>query len=157
MATVLNDDEIALLIQEPKPLPDNYMERFQLKPKRGHRERELEIVGENGSEFRLILRQSGVNPLDFSVILAYCVPGSSQVVRLRRYNGKSHEHTNTIERSTFYNFHIHEATERYQLLGSREDGFATSTDRYADFQAAVQCMIEDCNFVVPLSAQAGLF
>jgi len=55
--------------------------------------------------------------LDFSIILAYCPEASNQLFRLRRYNGKSHEHTNTIEADKFYNYHIHTATERYQELG----------------------------------------
>jgi len=89
--------------------------------KRGHQERHFDITGVDGSEFRVILRQSTANVLDFSAILAVRVPQSSQVFRLRRYNGRSHEHTNHIEGLSFYDFHIHLATERYQELGARED------------------------------------
>jgi hypothetical protein len=114
MAARLTDKEIKALIAETKPLPADYIARTQTKPKRGHKERELELTGKNGSEFRLILRQSLLNSLDFSVILAYQVPGKNQSLRLRRYNGKSHEHTNKLESQTFYDFHVHTATERYQ-------------------------------------------
>jgi hypothetical protein len=54
---------------------------------------------------------------------------------LRRHNGRSHEHTNQIEASTFYDFHIHMATERYQELGMREDAYAEATDRFGDMTA----------------------
>ena len=54
--------------------------------------------------------------------------------RLRRYNGRSHQHTNKIEEITFYDFHIHTATERYQDAGYAEEHFAEVTDRYVDFE-----------------------
>ena len=97
MAVMYSDLEIDALTREPKPLPDDWRARTKLKPKRGHHERHLDVAGDGGSEFRLILRQSAINVLDFSVILAVLVPQSSQVFRLRRYNGRSHEHTNHIE------------------------------------------------------------
>jgi hypothetical protein len=113
MAARFSDHEIAEMIREPKTLPKNYLSRIQLREKRGHKERELDVTGDNGRQYRLILRQSNVNPLDFSVILAVIPPDSNQLFRLRRFNGKSHEHTNPIEGETFYDFHVHSATERY--------------------------------------------
>jgi hypothetical protein len=107
--------------------------------------------------YRLILRQSNFNTLDFSVILTVCPPDLNQLFRLRRYNGKSHEHTNQIEENTFYDFHIHHATERYQENGSREDAFAEITDRYADFHTALRCMLKDCGFEMSQDAQLRLF
>ena len=117
MAVSLTDTEIAAFIAEAKLLPDDYQQRVQTRQKRGHRERELAIAGANGSEFRLILRQSSFNPLDFSVILAWLPPQSTSPFRLCRYNGKSHEHTNQLESQKFYEFHVHRATERYQQSG----------------------------------------
>jgi len=76
---------------------------------------------------------------------------------LQRYNGKSHEHTNPIEGETFYDFHIHQATEKYQEMGAREDTFAKPTDRFADFQQAITCMLIDCGFEKPLDSQGHLF
>ena len=95
--------------------------------------------------------------MDFSVILAVRVPQSRRLFRLRRYNGKSHEHTNHIERVTFYDFHIHFATERYQEIGAREDTFAEPTDRYSDIGGALDCVISDANFEVPPGSQSVLF
>lgn len=158
MPVQLDDIEIAALLGEAKPLPPNYRELVRTKPKTGHKERELEITGAKGSQFRVILRQSNFNPLDFSVILAYQPPKSSQLFRLRRYNGKSHSHTNVLERQTFYDFHIHMATARYQQdSGLREDSYAETTGRYADFQGAFDCMLSDCRFVAPDNAQTSLF
>ena len=157
MPIILTDSEIQGLVQEAKPLPDDYREKLQLKPKRGHKERELDVTGAASSEFRLILRQSLFNALDFSVILAFRPRNTSQYFRLRRYNGKSHAHTNQIERQTFYDFHMHEATERYQASGFREDAFATPTDRYADIFGAIECLLDDCGFQVPLGDSLRLF
>ncbi len=158
MAIRLTDEEISRLIRELKPLLADYQTRIQIRPKRGHKEREMDLRGADGSEFRLILRQSLFNALDFSVILAYCPPKSNQLFRLRRYNGKSHEHSNTIEGQTFYDFHIHQATARYQEIGEKkEDAFATSTDRFADMQGAIRSLIEDCAFELPPQQQISLF
>ena len=155
MAARLTDSEIAQLIREPKPLPNDYRARIQVRPKRGHRERELEVTGANGGEFVLILRQSEFNALDFSAILGYRLPKSSQIFRLRRYNGRSHQHTNAIESEEFYDFHIHEATERYQELGAREDTYARPSDRFADFLGAMRCLLDDCGFEIPQDSQTS--
>ena len=89
MSILLSDSEISALIAETKQLEPGYLSRLQLRPKQGHKERELDITGESGSEFRLILRQNLLNVLDFSVILGYSPKSSSQLFRLRRYNGKA--------------------------------------------------------------------
>lgn len=157
MPVQLNDGEIARLLRESKHLPNDFRARIKPRPKRGHTERELDVTGANGSAFRLIIRQSLANPLDFSIILGYRPPTTNQPLRLRRYNGRSHEHTNPIEGETFYDFHIHMVTERYQDLGMREDTFAERTDRYADLEGALRCMLADCGFVVPKGSQASLF
>lgn len=128
-----------------------------MRPRRGHRERELTIRGSADGEFRLILRESQLNPLDFSVILAYMLPKTNVLFRLRRYNGKSHEHTNKLEGLRFYDFHVHIATERYQETGLREDAFAEVSPRYQDFSGALRCMIEDCGFNLPGGDQNEMF
>lgn len=157
MGATYTDTEIAALLRERKPLPTDWRSRVQLRAKRGHSERELDVTGAAGSEFRLVLRQSMLNALDFSIILAVSVPGTNQVFRLRRYNGKGHEHTNHIEGGTFYGFHVHMATERYQVLGPREDSYAEPTDRYGDFHEALRCAVADGGFDVPADPQGRLF
>jgi hypothetical protein len=157
MAAVFSDEDIERLINEKKPLPSDFRSRIQTRPKSGHKERELDIKGDEGSDFRLIFRQSDFNLLDFSIILAYRPPKSNLLFRLRRYNGKSHEHTNPVEGDTFYDFHIHEATERYQEVGAREDTYAEATELFADFQQAISCMLKDCGFEVVQDPQGRLF
>lgn len=157
MAVGYTDDEIDALIDERKPFPTDWQSRIRMKAKRGHDEQHVDFRGEAGTEFRLILRQSRVNRLDFSIVLAVLVQQSTRVFRLRRYNGKSHEHTNQIENEKFYDFHIHYATERYQELGAREDAYARPTDRYGTFREALGCVFEDANCDVPREAQGELF
>jgi len=157
MAVTFSDEEIAALIQEQKPLGFQLRPDVQLRPKRGHNERDFDLKGAAGNHYRLILRQNKINILDFSIILAVRVAKSNALFRLRRYNGKSHEHTNHIEGESFYDFHIHLATERYQVIGTREDAYAQPTDRYADFQSALRCLIQDVNLDVSPEAQVRLF
>lgn len=148
MVQLLTDGAIRLLLREPKPLPSDYVRKLSLKPKPGHKESEIEVTGGAGSKFWLTLRQSTLQPLDFSVIVAYEPPGSYSRFNLRRYNGKSHVHRNVIEdEPPFYDFHIHEATERYQRAGwSRPEAYARQTDRYGSLQEALDCAIRDCEF-----------
>ena len=153
MPVTCTDNQIDALIQERKPLPANWRDRTRMMAKRGHDEQHLDLTGDAGTGFRLMFRQSRINRLDFSVILAVLVPQSTQVFRLRRYNGRSHEHTNPIENEVFYDFHIHLATERYQAIGAREDAYARPTDRYSDFRGALNCLFADANVSVPLEAQ----
>ena len=148
MTIQLTDEKIGSLLAERKLLPEDFHSRLRLKSKHGHKEFDIDVTGENESLFRLIIRQSELNPLDFSVILVYLPKGSNQQFRLRRYNGKSHEHGNQIEKNKFYAFHIHTATERYQQSGFREDAYAEKTDRFADSHGAIDCMIKDCGFTI---------
>jgi hypothetical protein len=157
MAARFTDAEIAGLLTEPKRLPADFRTRLRLLSKRGHKERDLELEGAAGNTFRLKLRQSDYNVLDFSVILAVFVPGSNELFRLKRYNGKSHEHTNQIEGDSFYAFHVHTATQRYQERGEDEDAYALPSTEYADLDAALRSMLNDCGFEVGEEPQLRLF
>jgi len=156
MAAQYSDPSISAMLVERKLLPSDYVARIALKNKRGHKERELDVTGAKGNQYRLILRENNINRLDFSIILALCPPMKSALFRLRRYNGKCHEHTNKLEHLTFYDFHIHTATERYQELGTREDAFAEVTNRYADIHGAFSCMLDDCGFEIRANPQGTL-
>jgi hypothetical protein len=156
MPGILTDAEIDRLIHEEKLLPEHPLGR-SLKAKSGHKEREVDVTGADGSRFRIIVRQSVSNALDFSVILAYRQPNSNTLFRLRRYNGKSHQHTNKLEGNTFYDFHVHRATEQYQATGLREDAFAEPTSAYADLHSALDCMLRECSCQLPPDAQGTLF
>ena len=156
MAFQPTDDEIGRLVEERKPLPADYRKKLVLKAKTGHKEQQLALKGVDGSEFRLVTRQSEANPFDFSIILGYQVPKTNEVYRLRRYNGKHGEHTNVLEGRTFYDYHVHMATARYREAGLREDTYAEPTDRYSDIGGALDCMLKDCGFDVPEDPQMSL-
>ena len=156
MPVVYTQAQIAMLADERKPLPKDWRTKLRFHPKRGHQEGSQDCTGEDGNQFRLILRRNTINHLDFSVILAVQVPQSNQWFRLRRYNGRGHQHTNHIEGNTFDDFHIHMATERYQEVGAREDAYAEATDRYDDFEGALDCLEKDTGFDVPPSDQLSL-
>jgi len=115
------------------------------------------MLTENWKPYQPLITNQDLTPIFIAIILAYCPPGSNQLFRLRRYNGKSHEHTNTIESDRFYNHHIHTATERYQEIGMREDTYANPSDRFSDFNTAINCMLSDCGFDVPEDPQLKLF
>lgn len=154
---VFTDAQIDALITEPKALVPDWLARLRPKAGRiGHSLRDLDVRGSLGSEFRIIVRQSEANALDFSVILAYRPQLGPRLFRLRRYNGRSHEHHNRIEGDRFYDFHIHQATERYQLLGMDEDAYATPTTRYADLGAACQLLVLETGFEVAGPSQLAL-
>lgn len=156
MPARLSNSEIQELLDQPKRLGTGLMASMNLRPKRGHREWDLDVPGSGGSDFRVIVRQSAHNPLDFSVVLTFRPPESNQVFRLRRYNGRSHEHTNRIEGDRFYDFHIHMATERYQDLGLREDAYAEPTHRFSDLAGAIACLERDCVFEITGPSQGRL-
>jgi len=98
MELFLSDDEILVLINEQKQMTFTPEELFRnMKEKRGHKESEHFIPRTDDSSFVIKLRLSSENPLDFSVILGYKPPKSTKIFRLRRYDGKSHEHRNKLE------------------------------------------------------------
>lgn len=158
MAIRLSDTEIASLIREQKLLDKKLSLPLDLQvTKLGHLGCNIQAKGVSGTKFMIIVRKSQDNFLDFSVILAYQLPESNRLFRLRRYNGNSHEHTNIIERDSFTTFHIHIATARYQELGRKEDTYAEPTDRYGELDGAICCMLQDCGFDTSTHRQLTLF
>jgi hypothetical protein len=145
MSICLSDEEIGLLLSEPKPCPPSFGD-LKLRVRPGHIEREWRATGQLGSEFQVRIRQSRINPLDFSVILMHRPPTSTEWFRLRRYNGSSHDHRNTIEGTRLMGFHRHTATERYQLAGFREDAFAEASQEYGDVYGAFETLKVQCSF-----------
>lgn len=155
---ILEDDEIAGLLKELKPLPEHWETRLKLLPKAGfkHSQREMQIRGVNGNAYRIVIRQSTLNGLDFSVILFFQDQDGTEF-RLCRYNGKHpSQHTNKLEKANghtnavFRNqFHIHMATERYQQEGYEIDGYAEVTNRYSSFESALEEFLKANGFQVP--------
>lgn len=139
---VISDTQIQALISERKILSKNFQPN--LKEKNGQNQFEKEVTGINGNTFKIIVRQSIQNPLDFSVIFGVVLNG--RVFRLKRYNGDSHNHTNKLETIEIQGFHIHTATQRYQEQGFREENFAEKTSKYFDWKSALKFMLKENNF-----------
>lgn len=144
----LNDSEIKALIEEEKYIAGSLNDLFKMKVKKGHKESEYIINRVDKSLFKIIIRLSNENIMDFSAILGFTPANKNLLFLLRRYNGKSHEHSNKIEKEApFYDFHIHYATERYQKEGYKEEYYAKPTNRYSDIHGAINCLIEDCKVI----------
>ena len=157
MLTFLNDSEINMLILEEKRIDVQLLDLSSMRQKKGHREKDIFISRSDGSRFKIILRQNSNDPLDFSAILAFIPSGSNQDFKLRRYNGKSHQHNNRLHKNKFYDFHIHTATEEYQRAGMKEEMFAEPTQRYSTLNEAFDCLVKDCNVILPEDKQLKLF
>ena len=164
MGVFLTDEKIAELLTEPKQCDGALLHKLvrgmkhKKGPGAGYMENSIEIARLSPEEgrFYIIVRVNIENPLDFSVILGYS-SGGSRIFRLRRCNGKSHEHTNRIEKFKFYDFHIHTATERYQRANMKEEDYAEATDRYTDFYGALRCLVSDCGIDATPDKQERLF
>jgi len=166
MARILTDNDIESLMAESKPLPSNWTTRLRPRTKSDfqHAQRDLEVKGEAGNRFRIIVRKNTINQLDFSLILTFNDADGSEFV-LRRYNGKHpSQHTNRLEKargepgSTFRNvFHIHKATQRYQEEGLPIDGYAEVTTEYASFDTALQAFVGSNGIVLPGDDEPSLF
>lgn len=151
MPEIVPDSEIAQLITERKALPGNWQDELENpKSKGSHVERQVDLVGASGTQFRVIVRQSLQASDDFSVILMANRVGKPEV-RLLRYDGGSHPHRNKIEGNWIVRRpHIHRATERYQeLKWEVHDGYAEETSRYHDLSGAWENFVADANLQSP--------
>ena len=161
---VLTDDEIADLINEQKPCPQDWREQLSPKAVAGKRHAVggFSVEGAAGNAFRVLSRFLPSTPLNFSIILRFDdLDGASY--RLLRCNGAHGEHTNTIERELGQELgrfsdvcHVHRATERYQLQALEIDTYAVPTEAYHDFWSAVDHMQQCARLVVPPTAQRSL-
>ena len=101
------------------------------------------MIKAEGSIFQIILRKNLLNPLDFSAVFGYKLPDTGRLFRLRRYDSKA-EHKNPIERQRFTDFHIHQATARYQARGFDEETYAEASNSFSDLHGALLCLFTDC-------------
>jgi hypothetical protein len=149
MSTIVDDTIIQARLIEEKPAIDP-ADLTPRKPKRGHLEAQKQVEGADGSKFRLILRQNRLDVQDFSVILGWEMPSLMRLFKLRRCNGRSHEHRNPLEQEeVFFDFHVHTATERYQIHGYSEEHYAEPTNAYTDLHGAIRHLLETCSFQPP--------
>lgn len=143
MAEIISNEKIQAFIEERKCIHDQWRDTFITRWNGNSQERILDIVGDAGHEFRVIVRENKFNPSrNFSVILGVYYPTPNKVFRLLRYNGSNHCHMRHIR----YECHIHRATEEYQNAKEREDSYAEKTSRYQDVFGALRCLMDDANF-----------
>lgn len=148
----LTDNEIQDLIDEPKQMKQSaatVIRGMQKKSGRGASFLQNSVKfsrnSGNGDCWLIYLRHNQENMLDFSCGLGFIPKGRTKPFMLRRYNGKSHEHTNRLEAAQpFYNFHIHQATEKYQLSSYAAEHYAYPTNLYADIFGAFKSLLDDC-------------
>lgn len=158
VSEIYSEDEIEAFLSETKPVAEGQLP-LGWEEKRGHKEASLKVTGERGNDYRVVFRQNLRNQNDFSVILGLKREEKTGLVHLRRYNGRSHEHTNPIEDETFFDFHIHRITERYQRRNPESvEKYAEPTDRYSSLREATECLFKDCAFNLEKSSdQLTLF
>jgi hypothetical protein len=153
-----SDEQISKFLKEIKPLSKDWDSKIQFKEERSGKHCNFEVEGEYRNRFSVILRQNRFDNEHFSAILGIYPQSSNKIFRLRRYDGNSHAHTNSIEGETlYYEYHIHSATERYQDQGGYEDAFAVISDRYSNLDEAFSCLLHDCNFKMPSEQQLSAF
>ena len=147
----LTDEEIQDCITEPKKMNcsmDSLLKNMKVKKGRSSSmsQNTVRFPRQNGDgDWQIYLRQSKENALDFSCGIAFIPKGRNQAFNIKRYNGKSHEHTNKLEEEPpFYDFHIHQTTEKYQKSSCQNDCYAVPTDRYTDLRGALKCLLTDC-------------
>lgn len=155
MSALVDDATIGALVGEPKPAA-SVDELTPSTTEGAHLRLGRRYVGDHGSGFQVKVRRSRLDALDFSVILAWERPAETGLFILTRCNGLSHTHRNKLEGESFFDFHVHHATERYQLAGYREDGYATPTNSYNSFHGAIEHFLTICAFRNPPHEQMRL-
>ena len=151
-----NDGEIAAFISEPKQLPDNYMKILLPDAEKCQNQRTVDITGNNGYVFRIFVKKHHKYEENFSIGFGVKRNNSKDIFILKRYNCKQ-QHTNFLESETIFGYHIHTATQRYQEIGRKSEGYAEQTTRYNNALGALKCLIADCNFKKPPVDQYELF
>ena len=144
-----------------------YFNGIGLKPRARdggiHAKRKLVVTGENGNQFRIDVRANGKSRLDFSVILSF-VDVDGEEYTLIRFNGKhTSYHTNKWEKkrgqanAKFRDvFHIHMATERYQVSPEcKIDGYAVETADYHSLTSALRAFVSSNGFEVESDQSEG--
>ncbi|HEY3284441.1 MAG TPA: hypothetical protein VGN26_19400 [Armatimonadota bacterium] len=154
---LLSDHRIAELLCEAKLLTMHCIQNLFASTAQGNHDADIELIGADGDEFRVKVRQNPLQPADFSVILMYHLPADGRWFRLRRYNGNTHQHRNRIEGDRLdFSFHVHTATERYQARGLKEDWFAEEATAHTDARTAIECLLRDCGFATAPDPQTHL-
>ena len=133
---VLSNDDLDGLRLAPKRVT-NPGARWRDKHS-SHKQRNYRAESEDGTRYRVYLRQNLDDERDFSCGLALVQKRGKQL-SLIRYNGSSHRHG-----SISYSCHIHRATAEAFIAGKKIDSHAEETARYKTLEGALACLINDC-------------
>lgn len=155
---MFTDNQIQVLLSTPKTVENK---TIKWVTQRQSKQCDIDLISKTGLKFVLYIRQNINDDDNFSCGLRLIQNGQEDIT-LTRYNGSNHTHTNTIENEQIdFECHIHQATERYQLIGKKIDSFALATTRYTDLRSAIKCLLQDCAIdglqLEHLLPQGGLF
>ncbi len=120
---------------------------------------DITLSDDNDNTYKMYVRQNKKIANSFSCGIR-CILSDGRDFTLRRYNGPSHSHTNKLEDQKIDKVaHIHQATQRYQEKGLKEDLYAEESDRFSKLSEALNCLCEDCHITDPdhLLPQPELF
>lgn len=158
---ILSDEEIAGLIAEPKECPEDWREKLAPRAAEGmrHATGSFTAMGAAGHEFTVLTRLLPADHLNFSAILRFDDTDGAHY-NLIRCNGIHGQHTNDIEKeqglepAVFIDeFHVHWATECYQVRGFYVEKYAEPTEEYQGFGGAVLHLLRLGSFDIPREAQ----
>ena len=145
MEIIYSDLQIDEWMRERKVLPHDWLKTLWNQK---WDQRSLNVLGDYGNLYRIIVRDKYIDNPSFSVILVV-YPNDNKKLNLRRYNIPRPKtvHYNPLERNDVCGPHIHKATERYQRCEYlNDDHYAKETNRFSDIHGAIQCLKEDANF-----------
>jgi hypothetical protein len=148
MASVLSDAQIQSMIKEKKKVP-KLRSGYKRKIVAGHYRVGVSAIGNSGERYYLYCNEAIDDPLEFSVGLGYEKRDINRLFLLQRYNSPDFPgHENPIEGEVITGFHIHTATQRYQIFGKRqEEKYAEATERYSNSDEALSCLLNDCGIL----------
>ena len=116
-----------------------WLEKPTARP--AHKQRMFRVSDAKSEDmlFSVYLRQSLLDQYNFSCGIQYHPKGGKSLM-LARYNGPSHRHGDLV-----YCPHIHKVAESVLAAGRRPDSEASRTDRFATFDGALYCLVQDYN------------
>jgi hypothetical protein len=157
MRRILTDIQISELLDDKKPIRRAYVRslKTRLTPENRSLVSKRGITSDGGRVFEISARRDcrvDMHPKRFSIVLGFTWHG--QRINLIRCNGWHAPHTNRIEENAASGviyiprdkFHVHYATERYQIDDMSVEYYAEPTEEYDTFEGAIEYMCDHFGF-----------
>jgi hypothetical protein len=151
MARIITDSQITELLAVRKPVPGRLLKnlKHRLRPVNRSMVADTTIRSDDGRTFVIAGRRSAVDVCRFSIRLS--VYWARRWINLIRCNGLHGEHRNLLEMRSGDGvpvvpkdtFHVHYATERYQLFDKDAEYYAEPTDEYYSYEGAVEYLCQN--------------